>query len=379
MTSRPRGTQRIAFRTDASIQIGTGHVMRCLTLADALVASGAECVFISREHEGNLNEIIRGRGHQVLSLPKAEPNYESFLTDGPAHQHWVGVSSELDAEQTVQAIGESVVDWLVVDHYALDARWEAALRGACRQLMVVDDLADRSHICDMLLDQSLGRRQDDYLDLTPPGCMLLVGPTYALLRPEFSALREESLARRGDGKLEHLLITMGGVDKDNVTAQVLEALGECYNWLPENLRITVIMGPHAPWCEMVRQLAMTMPRPTQVVVGVSDMARRMADADLAIGAAGSTSWERCCLGLPTVTLVQADNQKSAANSLKEQGAIWLVEGDDIISNLRDTLGSISQNLARMREVARMSSQIIDGLGCSRTIDKMFLVGDDHVC
>lgn len=367
MSAKHHPSLRVAFRTDASIQIGTGHVMRCLTLADALAQQGAESLFISRAHEGNLNGLIAARGHAVLPLPAGRD--EAGQDGTPAHGHWLGTGWQEDVEQTLQALDGTVADWLVTDHYALDAHWEMALRPACRRLMVIDDLADRSHDCDLLLDQNLGRRRADYLGLIPRECSLLAGPKYALLRPEFAALRNESLARRSGGTLEHLLITLGGVDKDNVTGKVLEALATCRDRLPATLRISIIMGPHAPWCDQVRKQAEHMPWPTQVAVGVSDMARRMADADLVIGAAGSTSWERCCLGVPSVQIVLAENQKAIAQMLVEAGAALTVPADALVDSLRNLFAD--ENLVeRMTRLSLAASAIADGRGTQRVVEKL---------
>src|SRR5690606_35975420 len=187
-------------------------------------------------------------------------------------------------------------DWLIVDHYALDARWESQQKDFCGRLAVIDDLASRPHSCDLLLDQNLGRRMQDYSHLVADNCELLIGPDYALLRPEFISARKHSLERREKPVLRNLLISMGGVDKDNVTSHVLEALKPCL--LPNDTRISVVMGANAPWAGLVQQQAAMMPWCTEVVFNVDNMAQRMAESDFAIGAAGSTSWERCCLGLP---------------------------------------------------------------------------------
>jgi UDP-2,4-diacetamido-2,4,6-trideoxy-beta-L-altropyranose hydrolase len=307
---------RIAFRADASLQIGTGHVMRCLTLADALRERGSQSTFICRPHAGHLLGLIKQRGHEAIALPPAD---EAFIAPAdPFHAKWLGTDWASDATQTSQALGEQVVDWLVVDHYALDRRWEQAQRPHTRRIMAIDDLADRPHDCDLLLDQNLGRQTQDYCGLLSRQTQTLIGPAYALLRPEFAQWREYSLQRRANPQIKNLLITMGGVDPDNATGQVLDALTHCE--LPSELRITVVMGPQAPWLAQVQTQAATMPRPTQVLAGVNNMAQLMAESDLCIGAAGSTSWERCCLGLPAIQLVLADNQKEAALALTEMSA-----------------------------------------------------------
>lgn len=358
---------RIGFRTDASIQIGTGHVMRCLTLADALRERGAECLFICRPHHGNLLDSITQRGHTTVVLPALMPSNTARKIGEPAHACWLGVDWAADAEQTHYAL-QRAVDWLVVDHYALDRRWEQALRPDCRLLMVMDDLADRPHDCDLLLDTSLGRNVADYASLVPPKARTLLGPRFALLRPEFARLRAESLTRRQVPRLRQLLVTMGGVDKDNATGHVLDALNSCD--LPPDLRIVVVMGPHAPWLDQVLVHATGIRRPTQVLVGVNNMARLMVESDLAIGAAGGTSWERCCMGLPSFVLVLADNQHAVAAALQSSGAAVAVQkASQIATYLQERLlsGTVGQFLL---DLGNASSKITDGEGVSRIADRM---------
>lgn len=348
----------IAFRADASIQIGTGHVMRCLTLADALRERGSRCTFICRPHSGHLVEVIAQRGHNVVCLTSLA-EVSDDLQGAPAHAAWLGTDWQIDAQETHEALGSEGVDWLVVDHYALDCRWEQALRRYCQNLMVIDDLADRSHDCDVLLDQNLGRTAKDYAGLLKPHTATLIGPQYALLRPEFALLRIQSLARRTQPQLKHLLITMGGVDKDNATSQVLQALTACH--LPPGLRINVVMGPHAPWLADVQQQAAQMPWPTQVLVGVNAMAQLMAESDLCIGAAGSTSWERCCMGLPTLMLVLATNQQDAALALSEMGAAHCI---NMPTKLAIDLKVVMEKIdaLELKRLSEQSTAICNGRG-----------------
>lgn len=370
MTSIPGLT--VAFRVDASFDIGTGHVMRCLTLADALVAGGARCLFICREHPGNLIGYIRDRGYPAHELPPPETSTETkalgHCSGGPPHARWLGCHWETDAEQTSLILNKHRPDWLVVDHYALDARWERALQGAFGKMMVVDDLADRPHICDLLLDQNLGRKPDDYSDLVPEYCERLIGPRFALLRPEFAALREYSLQRRRRPELKRLLVTMGGVDQPNATGRVLDALSETN--LPGDVEITVVMGASAPWLEEVRRRARRMPFTTEVVVNITDMARRMADADLAIGAAGSTAWERCCLGVPAIMVILAENQRAIANALVASGSAILLDQNAIVDQLVRILNKLVGPDERLQSLAENARTICDGRGTPRLVSEM---------
>jgi UDP-2,4-diacetamido-2,4,6-trideoxy-beta-L-altropyranose hydrolase len=366
----------VVFRVDASLAMGTGHVMRCVTLADALALQGGECQFICREHPGNLIEHIRSKGFQVHVLPLTDavgvnlvaanvPIVEPQL----AHASWLGSTQEKDAAECTAILSELMPDWLIVDHYALDAHWETALKAHYQKLMVIDDLADRAHQCDLLLDQTFGRNAKDYEPWLPDACTLLCGSQYSLLRPEFAALRAYSLERRKIPQLEQLLITMGGVDKDNATGQVLEALK--YTELPANCRITVVMGTTAPWIAEVRQLAEQMPWLTTVKAGISDMAQLMADSDLAIGAAGATSWERCCLGLPTLMLVLADNQLKIAHSLERASAVYLLEGpQEILDRLPRLLNILVSSPAQRASMSQAASHIADGLGVATVIQHL---------
>lgn len=361
---------RIVFRTDASLEIGTGHVMRCITLADNLKKNGAECHFICREHDGNLINFIYAKGYAVHVLPFAFiAENEQFIRNTPqlTHATWLGVSQQQDAEQCSTILVNLQPDWLIVDHYALDINWESLLRPYYQRLMVIDDLADRNHRCDLLLDQTFGRDTADYLHRVPKDCMLLCGSKYALLRPEFSALRPYSIQRRKKiQQLDHLLITMGGVDKDNATAQVLKGLRVCK--LPEHCRITVVMGATAPWLDNVRKLATDMPWPTAVKVNVSDMAQLMADSDLAIGAAGATSWERCCLGLPTLMLILADNQRQIAINLEQSKAAKIISNDQsILVCLPQLLNPLIASALQLNLMSEAATTILDGHGTAAVV------------
>lgn len=304
----------IAFRTDASLEIGTGHVMRCLTLAQALRNTGAMCSFITRALPGHMGERIADEGFEVTLLPVPEG---AAPQGPPVHAHWAGVDWAQDADETRAALSEEP-NWLVMDHYAFDARWQRAACPEGTRLMVIDDLADRPHTCDLLLDQNLGHEAGDYDGLLPETCTRLTGPRYALLRPEFAERRAAALAAREGRELRHLMISMGGIDAADATSAVLGALRDAP--LPEELTIEVIMGGQAPTLEKVRALAHDMPRPTEVAVDVDDMAARTAAADLAIGAGGATTWERCCLGLPSIIVETAENQAGAVTAMEMAGA-----------------------------------------------------------
>ncbi|MDN3988252.1 UDP-2,4-diacetamido-2,4,6-trideoxy-beta-L-altropyranose hydrolase [Zwartia vadi] len=370
-------TLGFCFRVDASLHIGTGHLMRCVTLAEALRQHGAHCHFICRNHPGHLLEFVRQCGFTLTAL-STEPLISTVARgvdedpSAPVHAEWLGCRWETDAEQTREVLSAIEPDWLVVDHYALDHRWEQALQSHYRKLMVIDDLADRPHQCDLLIDQNLGRQAADYKNLVPSDCKVLAGPRYALLRPEFSALRAYSLQRRLQRRqqpvLRNILITMGGVDKPNATSLVLQTLKHCK--FPEDCRISVIMGQQAPWLLQVQALAQQIPWPTEVLVNINDMAQRMANSDLAIGAAGGTSWERCCLGLPAMMIVLADNQERGAHALQQAKAAYLIGRlEEVEMKLPIAINALLSS-ERLHDMSHAAAELTDGLGVDRVLTAM---------
>ena len=317
---------RVIFRADASPEIGSGHVMRCQALAEALRARGAVCEF-----NGDWPHFKNG----------ANPHF------------------------------------LVVDHYGLDRRWEEAQRAAVDRIMVIDDLADRPHDCDLLLDQNLGSTPADYEGLVPADCELLCGPEFALLRPEFARLRQRSLEGRAGRPLSNILVSMGGADKDNATGRVLDALGDWASGsnLPGDLAVTVVMGSMAPWIEQVRAQAEKLQSSAgliiEVAVDVADMAERMAASDFAIGAAGGTSWERCCMGLPSALAVLADNQAKPCRELVAAGAAFALGAPgDIIETLPPLLDTLMHEPARLAEMSAAAAAICDGRGAERVAARL---------
>lgn len=295
---------KILVRTDASVEIGSGHLMRCLTLADQLRCEGAEVAFVCRDLPGEMFDLLIARGYRFakLSLPEADK-----------------VTQQYDASETNKAAVQLFpdgVDWLVVDHYQLDAAWERLLRPCVRKLVVLDDLANRPHDCDLLLDQNyykdMGRRYDS---LVPEGCIKLLGPKYVLLRPEFAEARQRLRVR--DGTVRRILIFFGGSDPTNQTRKAVEAirlLGE------RDIEADVVVGSTNPKRTLIQKLCDELPN-VEFHCQVSNMAELILNADIGIGAGGTAMWERCCLGLPTITVVSAANQARTTEDVSGLGAI----------------------------------------------------------
>jgi hypothetical protein len=352
---------RIAFRTDANQQIGTGHFMRCLTLADEICRSAADICFVSRALPMHLQQMLSERGFHCIALPESEVTLE---TDELPHASWLKNSQAKDAEQTMAALGAGTWNWLVVDHYALDHRFEKPLRAVCQHVMVIDDLADRVHDCDVLLDQNFHQGQAlRYLDKVPAHCRLLLGPSFALLRPEFKAMRDKVQVRTG--KVNNILVFFGGVDADNLTGQVIELLIS----LNLGVQINVVIGQQHPQKEKIQQLCVQ--HSYNCHVQTNQMASLMAEADLAIGTGGTAVWERCSMGLPSLCLLSAENQRQQLQDLQSAG---LVNAPTCQENAMTFLTSYLKCKGTSFNSRQLQSQcmmaLVDGRGAGKVVNKL---------
>ena len=350
---------KIAFRTDASSQIGTGHFMRCLTLAEVLKKQGVDICFISRNLPLHLSDMLDIKSIQFITLSSHDID---AAIDELAHASWLGVSQEQDAMATVEALSCQLYDWLVADHYALDVRWESIVRPNVKKIMFIDDLADRHHDCDILLDQNYyADMQTRYKGKVPSHCQLLLGPNYALLREEFRALREQVKVR--NGKVKKVLVFFGGVDADNYTFQAIEALAE----VNAGLQVDVVIGAQHPFKEMIEHACTK--HGYVCYIQTSNMAKLMAEADLALGAGGSASWERCCLGLPSLLVSVADNQIAIAKELSSIGGCTYIDNRDEVS-LKKWLTQFIANQELTKKISENAFSIVDGLGVHRVSKEM---------
>jgi len=347
---------KIAFRTDASIQIGTGHFMRCLTLADQLKKQGARISFISRNLPPHLNEMLNARKIKYISLFTDEVINP---IDALAHSSWLAASQTQDAQATVKALASQSWDWIIVDHYALDERWERTVRANCKKLMVIDDLADRQHDCDVLLDQNFySDMQSRYNGKVPVQCQLLLGPRYALLREEFRTLREQINVRTGDVK--KVLVFFGGVDADNYTNLAIQALAE----LNVTQSVDIVIGAQHPNREQIKQACIT--NGFICHIQTTRIAELMADADLAIGGGGTATWERCCLGLPTISFCLAENQKKLIVDAALAGFIYApISRRNLVEVIRDHVNSLLENPALIKLISSTAMKFVDGKGSLR--------------
>lgn len=340
--------------------------MRCLTLANALHEQGHSAKFITRAHVGHLADLIEKQGFECILLPEiTSPNVSGSLK----HAAWLGTTQERDFAECEPHILDFQPDWLICDHYALDATWHSLAQTICpAKIAVMDDLHDRLHQAHVLIDQNWGRTASDYAHLLPQNGRVLAGTRYALLRPEFAQWRETlSLALSHREREQRVLLNLGGVDKDNITLKILKILAKHFSG---SMKITVVMGASAPHIASVQDFAQNAPFDCQVIVNANNMAEIMAQSDWAIGAAGSTSWERCCMALPSLLLILADNQREIAQQLQAFGTAQAFELADLDTS--DFIHSLQnfQNIDFLAEMARKTASICDGLGAKRVVNQL---------
>ncbi|MGP4060593.1 UDP-2,4-diacetamido-2,4,6-trideoxy-beta-L-altropyranose hydrolase [Halobacillus sp. H74] len=346
---------RVGFRTDASTDSGTGHVMRCLTLAEELRMQGAEVFFMCRRRPGDLVDFIQQKRFAVYAITGAE-----------------GISWREDAARSLGILDNvGIVDWLIVDHYDLDARWERVLKSSVKRLMVIDDLADRPHDCHLLLDQNLYPDMDKrYEGRIPDGTVKLLGPAYTLLREEF-ILEAERLSNP-NGTLERILVSFGGSDPTNETLKALKAI----LMLEKQPEVDVVIGKSNPYqteilafCKKVKEF--------HLHIQTNEIARLMQKADIAIGAGGGSVWERCYMNLPSIVIETASNQTEIIAFLEEKGAIFnlgkseKVRVEDIYKQLQeldDDSSIVLQAWKSIREIMKDHERY----GVTK-----YLMGGDH--
>jgi UDP-2,4-diacetamido-2,4,6-trideoxy-beta-L-altropyranose hydrolase len=345
----------VAFRVDASPAIGTGHFMRCLSLADGLVRSGAHVRFMSRPLPDGLRAMLTDRSLDFAPLAFTG---DRVVPDGPAP--WPDAAQAADAEAASTALSLLPWDWLVVDHYGLDERWERSMRRSAARLLVIDDLADRRHDCDVLLDQNAypveGQR---YAALVPSACLMLEGPRYALLRDEFAHARERASPRTGS--VRRVLVSFGGVDAENHTSVAIEALLNCEG----GFDVDVVVGAHHSW---LADIQLRCDRAGFAChVQTNRMAELMAVADLAIGAGGITTWERCCMGLPSLVTSIAANQDGVIEGAAQLGLVYAPGGPVTPSSLAIQLQELLDNVRLREMMSRNGMQVVDGRGVDRVV------------
>ena len=340
MTIQPR----ILFLADAGPTVGGGHVMRSLTLAQALASEGATCVFLATPVA---RAVLEAFGAGVARIDIDSPSLAA-LVEAAAHR--------------AQAF-----DAVVIDHYGLSAPDHRAIAGG-RPTLVIDDLANRPLAADLVLDSGPARKTADYDGLIPPRAELLLGPHHAPVRPAFGALRKAALARRATApKVGRILVSLGLTDVGAITGRVVDLM------LPllekegiADVTLDVVLGSGAPSLPGLCDLAAREPR-LALHVDSQDMPRLTLEADLAVGAGGSSSWERCVLALPTLLLVLADNQREASQALAGADAVLALDvaAPDFETAFRTDLARLLADPALRDRLSAASASVCDGRGAAR--------------
>ncbi|CAM3530074.1 UDP-2,4-diacetamido-2,4,6-trideoxy-beta-L-altropyranose hydrolase [Marinicrinis lubricantis] len=330
---------KVAFRTDASVQIGTGHVMRCATLANYMREQRFEVYFVCRAEQGNLCEWLEQAGYTVLRLDASKP-----------------LDQARDAQEMKLRIEELGVrpDAIVVDHYGLDYRWEEAMQSITGRVLVIDDLANRRHACDLLLDQNYNEDlQNRYADLVPEHCRLLLGPAYLILRPEF--YQAAGRRRTRDNHIRRVLVFFGGSDPTCETLKALEAMDSITN---RPYGVDVVVGSANPHRFRIEQMCSQMG--IQYHCQIDYLADLMAEADLSLGAGGVTMWERCFLGLPSVVTTVAENQIASTKAAAHFGAVFWIGWHEQVqpANYLHILSNVQEPTHRWEAMSVKAKQLM---------------------
>ncbi len=360
---------KVLFRADASLQIGSGHVMRCLTLARAMRQRGWQVEFASRAHSGHLFALVRDAGFLVHEFPAGTTAPGARLR----HSAWLGASQKEDADR-VLALGSSW-DWVVVDHYGLDREWEDAVRPVAGRLFALDDIADREHRTEILLDQNYYvAAAERYSSFVSDQCRLLLGPKFSLLRDEFRVVRSALVRRYVD--INRILVFFGGVDPSGETLKALNALNHpTYS----AMNLSVVVGAGNPRKMEIRELLeRAFKGRFRYGENISHMAKEMADADLALGAGGTTTWERCCLGLPSLVVTIAENQEQMTRDAARLGAqIYVGAAERVtVSVVREALSTAISNPQMLASMSKIAMETVDGDGIHRVLSAMKLEANE---
>lgn len=338
--------------------------MRCLTLAEELRKKGHHCYFFCRLHKGNLTDFITSKGFPVFRLKLSPANQN--IGNSPPHARWLGTSQIQDVRETIQIMKSNQLqfDWIIIDHYAIDHIWENEMRNYIQKIMVIDDLADREHNCDILLDQNYYENKDQrYINLVSPSCTLLLGPKYAPLRDEFLNLFNLPKTKKEN---KSILIMYGGSDPTNETLKAIKAINLIQS---SNIKVHVVVGPSNPHKELIKKLC----EENNYVYhySIDYMARLMHEADFAICAGGSITWERYCLGTPAILTAIADNQVELCENLKKLGFDrYLGIAEDVTEEKIKAAILFFLKEQNLNDLSIAAKKTVDGKGKNRVIDQL---------
>ena len=348
----------VVFRVDSAAHIGSGHLMRCLTLAEALRDQNVQVSFVCRELSGNLIYLLRTKEISVFVLPAPRINPVNSTNDYAAR---LGISQVEDAEQTRMVLGKERFDWLVVDHYGLDIEWEKALRLYCDRLMVIDDLANRQHDCDVLLDQNYSIENVlRYKVKVPPSCNVLLGPRYALLRKEFQTLRQQLAG--GDKTLRRLLVFFTTGNDQGETLKAMHGIAI----FGKTERVDIVIGNANPDLATIKAMCIT--QNWSYHCQVDYMPTLISKADLVIGGSGSSNWERCALGVPALVVILAENQANIARALDSAGVVINLGWSATMQAVDYATALNAMTAGLLVALSEQALKLVDAIGAKRVAD-----------
>jgi UDP-2,4-diacetamido-2,4,6-trideoxy-beta-L-altropyranose hydrolase len=362
-------SEPVIFRVDASSRIGTGHVTRCLTLANGLARQAdpvRKVLFVCRTDEGNLIDRIEANGFNVIRIPPCETATSKGASIQPDHPDYDWQS---DAQQCLKLLSAfSQVDWLIVDHYILDACWERMVRPVAKRIMVIDDLANRPHDCDWLVDQTYGEDGTRYRGLLPADCHTMFGATYAMLKPQFATVRAQLAPHIRPTGPRTIHVFFGGTDIRENTIRFVTLLLERF----PGILLKVAVGPGSAFESKLKKLASHYERRLFWEKDIANMAEHMSACDIAIGAPGMATWERACLGLPAAYVATLQNQVPILDRLKAAGFCEFVGLDSEVTDeyFIDTMRMFLGDPERLSAMRQRGMQAIDGKGARRVISAM---------
>lgn len=360
---------KIIIRCDASLNIGSGHVIRCRTLARDLAAKGSEVIFVCRSQHGNLINLLEKEFH-VLELKKQSIIDCSNLSGPELYRGWLGCSELDDALETVAAIKQAKIndiEWILVDHYSLEETWEQCVssnipQNSIPQILVIDDLANRRHHASLIIDQNYFGEitQHRYDQLVASSCIKLLGPKYCIIGPEYSQFRQ-LLPPRSD--VQRILIYFGGIDNYGLNQRVANILEET---IPESVGIDIVLGVQTDGIEIKNKSHKNSGK-VRIHEPMNSLAGLIARADLCIGAGGTTTWERACLGLPSIVIPLSENQVEFNRALDESKYISIVNyNDDHFADcILDEVKMMISNPDLVKERSIRLAQLVDGNGTDR--------------
>lgn len=369
----PDTIKPIAFRADASPQIGSGHIIRCLTLANGLRQQNNRCVFLCKALPDYLQNILQSAGHPIIHIPSSTER-PSTAKNPLKHASWLEGSQEDDANACIRLIKQHDLHFqdIIVDHYAIDHRWQTHMRPYCERIGVIDDLYDRRHDTDWLIDQNAGHTAEHYASITPTQTQLFIGTDYALIRPEFAQQREAARTRRKQTQnIHHVVIFY----TSNPSLELLKTTLRAFINIKTPLKVTCLTGQtHIHDKPLIDLVKMNQQHAIELKAYEPNMHTMLLEADLAIGAAGSSSWERCTLGLPALLTILAENQETLAQAQHQQGnAINLGHVSTLSEN------KISENIQRLmnhrpqwQSMSEAAFNLCDGNGIARITEALGL-------